>query len=55
MKKTIWTMAAMLLLSTTSITAQNFGRRNIVRKNVPVDSILLSDPFVLADETTKTY
>lgn len=55
MKKTIWAMAAMLLLSTTSITAQNNGRRNIVRKNVPVDSIRLSDPFVLADEKTKTY
>lgn len=55
MKKTIWAMAAMLLLSTTSITAQNNGRRNIVRKNVPVDSIRLSDPCVLADEKTQTY
>jgi len=55
MKKTIWAMAAMLLLSTTSITAQNNGRRNIFRKNVPVDSIRLSDPCVLADEKTQTY
>lgn len=55
MKKTIWAMAAMLLLSATSITAQNNGRRNIFRKNVPVDSIRLSDPCVLADEKTQTY
>ena len=25
------------------------------RENIPLDSILLSDPFVLADEATKTY
>lgn len=35
------------------VLAQNRSRG--VRENVPTDSIQLSDPFVLADEATKTY
>lgn len=56
MKKTLLVIIAMLAISAISATAQNRnGRRNVIRKNVPVDSIRLSDPFVLADEKTKTY
>ena len=47
--------ALMLLAAFISLTAQNRSRRMEVRKNVPVDSIRLSDPFVLADTKTKTY
>ena len=30
-------------------------RRNVARHNVPLDSIYLSDPFILADKATMTY
>lgn len=45
----------MLLGTFISLTAQNRSRRTDVRRNVPVDSIRLSDPFVLADKKTNTY
>src|SRR5829696_4915254 len=36
------------------VSAQERGERKI-RKNVPLDSIVLSDPFILADAKTKLY
>lgn len=41
------------LLGISTIQAQNRTPR--FRENIPTDSIRLSDPFVLADEATKTY
>lgn len=43
-----------LLLCTLSLSAQNPGR-NQPRTNVPLDSIRLSDPCILADEATRMY
>lgn len=43
-----------LLLCTLSLSAQNRGR-NLPRTNVPLDSIRLSDPCILADELTRMY
>ena len=42
-----------LLALCLSTSAQNRSRG--IRENVPTDSIQLSDPFVLADQATKTY
>src|SRR5688572_13481787 len=45
---------AACLLFTISLLAQN--NRNIEpRKNIPLDSIRLSDPFILADRKTQSY
>lgn len=43
-----------LLLCSLSLSAQNPGR-NQPRTNVPLDSIRLSDPCILADEATRMY
>lgn len=46
----------LLLLALSVLTAGAQRRQQMkVRKNVPLDSIILSDPFVLADAATKTY
>jgi len=42
-------------LYATIISAQNNRRSNEPRENIPLDSIVLSDPFILADEKTHTY
>ncbi len=52
MKRILLLLSAAVLLCM-NLSAQN--RRMTVRENVPTDSIQLSDPFVLADEATKTY
>lgn len=46
--------ATMMAMGLSSSWAQN-RRGAQPRENVPLDSIILSDPFVLADEGTKTY
>lgn len=52
MKRILLLLSAAVLLCM-NLSAQN--RRMTVRENVPTDSIQLSDPFVLADEATRTY
>ncbi len=44
-----------LCLSVSLGTFAQQQRRSAVRENVPTENIQLSDPFVLADEATKTY
>jgi len=51
---TMWLLYSIGLLLPFGGIAQNQGPRPI-RENVPLDSIRLSDPFVLADPKTKTY
>lgn len=48
--KRILTLALVMLCGLTM-----FAQRNAVRDNIPLDSIRLSDPFVLADSATHTY
>lgn len=54
MKKRIFTVALSLIVSAI-VFAQDYDRKIAPQKNVPLDSIRLSDPFVLADKKTKTY
>ncbi|MBS2098019.1 glycoside hydrolase family 43 protein [Carboxylicivirga linearis] len=42
---------SLLLISVFNLSAQ----RNKIRQNVPLDSIVLSDPFILADEASQMY
>ena len=52
--KTMFILFASLFCFMQSASAQ--GRRQWQpRENVPLDSIVMSDPFVLADDATKTY
>lgn len=44
---------SLLALNLASAIAQN--RLPVVRENIPLDSIRLSDPFILADKSTATY
>src|SRR5690242_21703446 len=53
MKKLHYILIACILYSASS-TAQN-RRFNEPRTNVPLDSIVLSDPFILADKKTNMY
>jgi hypothetical protein len=53
MKKVCLTVLSFLLVSV-MLTAQDRRAREI-RKHVPLDSILLSDPFILADRKTNMY
>ena len=53
--KRILFVCAMLVVSCLCTDAQEVNRRFTVRNNVPLDSIRLSDPFVLADKHTHTY
>lgn len=48
------TLVISCLLLTLGVAAQK-KRQQIIRKNVPTDSIVLSDPFVLADKATNMY
>ncbi len=50
MKKVIHTLLLIFILN--SVTAQNRYKFNT---NIPLDSIRLSDPFILADSATNTY
>lgn len=52
MKKSIL-IAASFFICSLSIQAQNRVRE--VKKNIPLDSIVLSDPFILADRKTNKY
>ncbi|WP_276481638.1 glycoside hydrolase family 43 protein [Paraflavitalea pollutisoli] len=47
------TLLALLLITMTTTAQQRMPPAP--RKNVPLDSIRLSDPFILADQPTKTY
>ena len=52
--KTMFILFTSLFCFLQSVSAQ--GRRQwLPRENVPLDSIIMSDPFVLADDATKTY
>lgn len=53
MKKLLSTLLGFMFLSLV-LNAQERARRE-PRKNVPLDSIVLSDPFVLADQKTNMY
>lgn len=48
-------MIIMMLLTPLTAEAQWGGRGNRVRHNVPLDSIVMSDPAVLADSATQMY
>jgi len=52
--KKIWCFL-MALSSCIIATAQQRGTSHEIRKNTPLDSIRLSDPFILADVKTNTY
>lgn len=47
-------LTCVFLVSTFSVFSQGQGRRG-VRKNIPLDSIRLSDPYILADQKTQMY
>jgi beta-xylosidase len=49
-----WMILFSCLFFSCALTAQERGMPE-VRKNVPLDSIVLSDPFILADTKTKLY
>lgn len=55
MRTRIHLLAAMLLLACCTMTAQNRRNNQGVRTDLALEDIRLSDPFVLADEATKTY
>lgn len=52
--KKITLVVCCLLLTVGAAIAQKKGTKKI-RKNVPVDSIVMSDPFILADKATNMY
>lgn len=47
-------LTCVFLVSAFSVFGQGQGRRG-VRKNIPLDSIRLSDPYILADQKTQMY
>ncbi|MGV3586703.1 MAG: glycoside hydrolase family 43 protein [Adhaeribacter sp.] len=53
MKGFVFTLLSFLVFAS-NLKAQESRPREI-RKNVPLDSIVLSDPFILADQKTKMY
>ena len=53
MKRNYWILITLFFLPLLSLQAQRRGWQP--RENVPLDSIVLSDPFVLADDATHTY
>jgi beta-xylosidase len=46
-------LSALFAVSLTTVVAQN--REQPLRENIPLDSIRLSDPFILADKNTSMY
>jgi len=48
-------LAALIYLLLTNVLHAQETRSNEVRKGIPLDSIVLSDPFILADSKTKMY
>jgi len=52
--KKLWTTLFACLFFSPILLAQN-RRSHEIRKNVPLDSIVLSDPFILADHKTNMY
>src|SRR5689334_9660436 len=52
MKRLTIVFTCLLLLCIYMVQAQP---RNAIRTNVPLDSIRLSDPFILADKKTQMY
>jgi hypothetical protein len=45
----------LLLFSQVSLSSAQDGKSHQIRKNIPLDSIRLSDPFILADANTNMY
>lgn len=54
MKKYAYALSLVLLTIAGSVAAQQ-RMPAVPRKNIPLDSIRLSDPFILADQPSKTY
>jgi hypothetical protein len=52
--KAMWLSLLICLLLPIASQAQN-AKLPAIRQNVPLDSIRLSDPFILADAKTKQY
>jgi len=52
--KNFWFILLGCLLFSVALEAQESGLRE-VRKNIPLDSIVLSDPFILTDHKTNMY
>ena len=52
MRRILFVIGCLMAIGLTTVSAQR-GMR--VRKNVPLDSIRLSDPAILADQKTKMY
>lgn len=52
--KTIWLISFACLFYSVTLVAQHRDW-NETRKNIPLDSIYLSDPFILADQKTNMY
>jgi len=53
MQKVRLAVIGFLLFSITAVAQKNLPRE--IKKNVPLDSIVLSDPFILADKKNKMY
>lgn len=53
MKNLVFVLMLMLIIPNLASAQQKTP--NFVKKNIPLDSIRLSDPFILADEKSKTY
>jgi hypothetical protein len=51
--KIVLYLFALLILNQSPVFSQN--REQVIRKDIPLDSIRLSDPFILADKKTSTY
>ncbi|RXG19139.1 glycosyl hydrolase family 43 [Leeuwenhoekiella aestuarii] len=49
MKKSLVLVLALFMIATV------FGQRFKAKKNIPLDAIRLSDPYILADEASQTY
>jgi beta-xylosidase len=48
-------LSALLAVSLLPVLAQNQNREQPIREDIPLDSIRLSDPFILADKSTNLY
>jgi len=48
-------LAVLIYFVFISVSIAQENRSNVIRKGIPLDSIVLSDPFILADTKTKMY
>ena len=48
-------LAVLIYFVFISVSNAQENRSNVIRKGIPLDSIVLSDPFILADTKTKMY